>query len=73
MNDMLERFVEPHKSEHLSYRVKLEQSGFDFYIDVNKWIQKNTKGMWSDGYSNRGYFVEFEFESDAVAFKLRWI
>ncbi len=73
MNDMLERFVDSYNCGHLPYRVKLEHRGFDFYVGINKWIQKNTKGLWSDGLNNVGYFVAFEFESDAVAFKLRWI
>lgn len=53
--------------------VKVEiREGVDF-PELNEWIEENIKGTWADGNTNRGYFMAFELEEDAVAFKLRWI
>ena len=55
------------------HRVKVEiREGINF-PELNKWIEKIIKGRWTDGNTNRGYFMAFELEEDAVAFKLRWI
>jgi len=74
MDDILTKYVCPREGEGFSYRVKIEtmRRCVDF-LEVNDWIERNIKGTWSDVHNNRGYFVEFELEEDAVAFKLRWI
>ena len=38
------------------------------YEKMGKWIDKNCTGMWT----HSTMIYRFEFEEDAVAFKLRW-
>lgn len=55
------------------YSIRIDLHGNEnFCLEFSKWIEKNIKGIWTDDNSNKGYFVKFELEEDAVAFKLRW-
>lgn len=69
MDDYLTKHVYTYRGETFPHRIKVKTHNFH---ELNEWIEKNTKGAWSDKNTNKGYFIEFELEEDAVAFKLRW-
>lgn len=74
MDDNLTKHVYTYGSKMFPHRIKMELRGSeDFCLELSGWIEKNIKGTWTDISNSRGYFVEFELEEDAVAFKLRWI
>jgi len=72
MDDYLTKHVYTYRGETFPHRIKVEtREGINFH-ELNEWIEKIIKGKWADINTNRGYFIEFELEEDAVAFKLRW-
>jgi len=75
MDDILTKHVYTYKGEMFTHRVQVRVNlSKDDYLEINDWIEENAKEKWTDFYTNKGcYFVEFELEEDAVAFKLRWI
>lgn len=74
MDDILIKHVYTYKGEMFIHRVQVRSNlSKDDYIGINEWIEENAKKRWTDFYNNGYYFVEFELEEDAVAFKLRWI
>lgn len=72
-DDIFAKYVYTHGSKMFPHRIKIERRDEGFYLGANEWIEKNIRGTWTDIYNSRDYFVEFELEEDAVAFKLRWI
>lgn len=76
MDDILTKHVytnNTYKRETFPHSIEVEiREGVDF-PKLNGWIEENIKGLWADISINSGYFMEFELEEDAVAFKLRWL
>lgn len=42
------------------------------WTEALDWLRDNATGLWIDKIYEPEYFVGFEKEGDAVAFKLRW-
>lgn len=72
-DDIFAKYVYTYGCKMFPHRIKIERQNEGFYLGINEWIEKNIRGTWTDIHNSRGYFVEFELEEDAVAFKLRWI
>lgn len=72
MDEIHKKYVYTYRGETFPHRIEVKIRG-DGFLELNEWIEKTIKGRWTDISTNRGYFMEFELEEDAVAFKLRWI